>query len=666
MKKNYSLLFLLLPLFMFSQTTDLLISKYGEGTSNNKFLEIYNGTGADIDLSTYSLSSCSNGCDTADEFDYPDNVTFPAGTTIANGDVYVVTHGSADASIASDQTFTYLSNGNDAFALTLSGATASSYTIIDILGDLTEVNGSGWDVAGVSNGTKEHTLTRKTSVCSPNPTPLGSFGTDANDSEWIVTDQNSGWDTVGSYSGCITDIDLSILSPSNEYVFEGGTTTATITYAVSNFNVGATGDDGVDGHIHYYVNGGSEIMSYDTNPIDISIEDGSSYVLNMELVDETHQPLDPTVTSSVSFSVAYPCDLEIDYSNINTSCDSSTNGTDNYTVTIPFTGGGTSTYGMTISNASSIDGDDPSTSASGVIILYGEEGVGFSINILGDNSNSSCDTTIAINSPTCFPAVCSSVGDIIITEIFNNPVQVSDTFGEWFEVYNTTSSDIDMEGWEISDLDYDSHTISSSLIAPAGGYAILARGGDTSSSSADYNGGVNADYVWTNSEYILGNGGDEVIIYCGVDSSGDPLVIDQVIYDGGPEFPDTPGYSMQLYLDYYNNTDNDLGSSWTLATTTYGAGDYGTPGQNNASLSINSTNFSDFVVFPNPTELGFVNIKLNNNEDASYMIFNILGERVIGGQSILQPINIDHLQSGIYLIEVSKNNQSVVKKLVVN
>ena len=114
----------------------------------------------------------------------------------------------------------------------------------------------------------------------------------------------------------ITGIDLSILSPSNEYIFEGGTTTATITYAVSNFNVGATGDDGVDGHIHYYVNGGSEIMIYDTNPIDISVEDGNSYVLNMELADETHQPLNPPVTSSVSFSVAYPCDLEIDYGNI--------------------------------------------------------------------------------------------------------------------------------------------------------------------------------------------------------------------------------------------------------------------------------------------------------------------------------------------------------------
>ena len=234
MKKLYSVLFLLLPLFIFSQTSDLMITKYGEGTSNNKFIEIYNGTGADVDLSNYSLSSCSNGCDTADEWDYPDNVTFPAGTIIANGDVYVVTHGSADASIASDQTFTYLSNGDDAFALTLSGATADSYTIIDILGDMQGDPGSGWDVAGVSNGTKEHTLTRKTSVCSPNPTPLGSFGTDADDSEWVVGDQNSGWDTVGSYTtACVSSTAESLpWSDSFENGLSSWTNTSSTPWAV--------------------------------------------------------------------------------------------------------------------------------------------------------------------------------------------------------------------------------------------------------------------------------------------------------------------------------------------------------------------------------------------------------------------------------------------------
>jgi len=58
------------------QTTDLFFSEYAEGSSNNKYIEIYNGTGTDVDLSGYSLSSCSNGCNTTDEWDYPDNVTF--------------------------------------------------------------------------------------------------------------------------------------------------------------------------------------------------------------------------------------------------------------------------------------------------------------------------------------------------------------------------------------------------------------------------------------------------------------------------------------------------------------------------------------------------------------------------------------------------------------
>ena len=39
----------------------LLFSEYAEGSSYNKYLEIYNGTGADLDLSDYSISSCTMG-----------------------------------------------------------------------------------------------------------------------------------------------------------------------------------------------------------------------------------------------------------------------------------------------------------------------------------------------------------------------------------------------------------------------------------------------------------------------------------------------------------------------------------------------------------------------------------------------------------------------------
>ncbi len=55
MKKLYLFLILFFPLFIYGQTTDLIITKWGEGSSNNKFIEIYNGTGQDVDLSNYSI-----------------------------------------------------------------------------------------------------------------------------------------------------------------------------------------------------------------------------------------------------------------------------------------------------------------------------------------------------------------------------------------------------------------------------------------------------------------------------------------------------------------------------------------------------------------------------------------------------------------------------------
>ena len=61
---------------------------------------------------------------------------------LSAGDVYVVCHGSSDASILAecDQTFTYLSNGDDVFALT-EVATGSILDIIGTIGPDPEVDG---------------------------------------------------------------------------------------------------------------------------------------------------------------------------------------------------------------------------------------------------------------------------------------------------------------------------------------------------------------------------------------------------------------------------------------------------------------------------------------------------------------------------------------------
>jgi hypothetical protein len=174
------------------EVVNLFFSEVAEGSSNNKYLEIYNATDADVDLGGYSLSSCSNGCDDGVSWDYPDNVTFESGTTVAAGDVYVVCHGSADDLIQAecDQAFTYLSNGDDVFGLTQIG----SGILLDIIGTIGDDPGSGWEVAGVSNATKDHTLVRGASAPGGNG---GDWEMSAS-SEWLVFDQNT-WDYIGSH-----------------------------------------------------------------------------------------------------------------------------------------------------------------------------------------------------------------------------------------------------------------------------------------------------------------------------------------------------------------------------------------------------------------------------------------------------------------------------------
>ena len=177
-------LIILIALFSFGISADLFISEAAEGSSNNKYLEIFNAGSSDIDLSAYSLSSCSNGCDTDGEWDYPNNVTFEPGTMLMAGDVYVVCHGSADDAIQAecDQTFTYLSNGDDLFALT----EVEGGGVADMVGAYGGDPGSGWDVCGVSAATKDHTLVRKSSVMAGNSGNWEmSAGTNGEDCEWI-------------------------------------------------------------------------------------------------------------------------------------------------------------------------------------------------------------------------------------------------------------------------------------------------------------------------------------------------------------------------------------------------------------------------------------------------------------------------------------------------
>ena len=169
------------------------------------------------------------------------------------------------------------------------------------------------------------------------------------------------------------------------------------------------------------------------------------------------------------------------------------------------------------------------------------------------------------------PVAAASEGDIVINEIMQNPSAVLDSNGEWFEVYNTTGSAIDIDGWVIKDDGTNTHTINNggSLNVPAGGYLVLCA-----NSTFAANGGVTCDYQY--SSFVLANGDDEIVIMEGL------VEIDRVNYDGGTNWPAPNGASMEYSVPAAGDTSNNLFSNWhETDVSTYGDGDYGTPGAKN-------------------------------------------------------------------------------------
>ena len=76
----------LLALFListFSAHSQIFFSEYAEGSSYNKYLEIYNYSDQIVDLTNFAFPSCSNGCDVDGEWDYMNY--FPDGSAINPG-----------------------------------------------------------------------------------------------------------------------------------------------------------------------------------------------------------------------------------------------------------------------------------------------------------------------------------------------------------------------------------------------------------------------------------------------------------------------------------------------------------------------------------------------------------------------------------------------------
>lgn len=165
---------------------------------HSQYLEIYNPSGNIIALSGYGYPSVSNAPTEAGVHEYWN--AFDVGATIAPFGVYIVCHGSADASILvlCNEQHSYLSNGDDGYCL--AKGTEANHTFVDCIGDFHGDPGSGWDVCGVSSATKDRTLVRKSSVTTGNSGDwAASAGTTVDDCEWLVNPKND-WSALGTHS----------------------------------------------------------------------------------------------------------------------------------------------------------------------------------------------------------------------------------------------------------------------------------------------------------------------------------------------------------------------------------------------------------------------------------------------------------------------------------
>ena len=253
---------------------------------------------------------------------------------------------------------------------------------------------------------------------------------------------------------------------------------------------------------------------------------------------------------------------------------------------------------------------------------------------------------------------------IVITEIMANPAAVSDSYGEWFEITNITDSLVSIDGWTLKDNGSDVHLIegmNQDVIINPGQFYVLARNGDQS-----LNGGIIPDYVFNG--FSLSNTEDELIL---IDNEG--AIVDEVHYTNEWDF--SSGIAKEIHDPY---SDNNLVENWFISTTSYGLGDYGTPGypfEGSLGYEYQSTTTDQFTVhslFPNPFN-SFTTIRVFSDKGQTVTIqtFDLFGRELEREKNISIQPGFTEVQwegkdypSSIYFLKISSSSSFYYKKLI--
>lgn len=198
--------------------------------------------------------------------------------------------------------------------------------------------------------------------------------------------------------------------------------------------------------------------------------------------------------------------------------------------------------------------EDPSETDSAVSIDTGADAQG------ADTGDTTSDSARA-----------PRTGELVITEIMDDPDPTDDDVGEWFEVRNIATATLALNGLTLRDADGEQVRFDTDLVLEPDGLLVIAASDDPSE-----NGGVVPDLVFDTSDFHLGNTSDEIVLLMGTET------LDEVVYDD--RFPHEKGRSRTLDPLGTSATRNDEPGYWCKGEDDYGTdGNRGTPGAPNGA-----------------------------------------------------------------------------------
>ena len=400
-----------------------------------------------------------------------------------------------------------------------------------------------------------------------------------------------------------------------------------------------------------------------------------------------------------------PCDLTLGAEI--TSCDATTLGLDNYTITIPFTGGNTAAYTLTASTGT-ISGDDPSTTAAGDIIITGVaegtnvtlivsggcsisktitapeckpvnplpyyEGFDYTVaNALGaeqmwTNANSGDDILVADGNLSytgltsngnsisfdgagidCFsPITPTSAGTVYYSFLLNVPTMAgaTDANGGYFAGFGETSTNLGATLWtkRIDDASFN-----------LGIEVRTANAANTTFDATTYQTGQTY-FVVVGYAFNAATGSDDVV----------SLWVNPVVGNAEPAttITDTHAATDLVNISYFflrqdSTTETPsilidelrIGTAWADVVP--------------VTASLTDNNINGLTMYPNPVTGGTLHLTSTANATMSVQIFDVVGKEVVKADVVNNTVNVAKLTAGVYVVKITEEGKTATRKLVV-